>query len=389
MSFLQNLVRPIIYLLGLLLILLVGYYIIWPIISHETDHGETSAQPPDKNALPIVTVAKIVNEEISSSIPISGSMQASNEVLVGAEVSGFSVSEILFDVGDKVVSGDVLAVLDSKTLRAQYAQAESQYASAQTSLNQANSDLARMQKLVNAGVRTSSDLEQASSAAANASAAFQQARAAREVSKFSLENANMISPVRGVISARNLEIGAVVAAGGPAAFTIIESSKIEFKADVTESALKQVRVGTPVLVSVDGVGDIVGNVRMISPSVNGTTRLGTLNVEFNDTSKLNSGVYASGEIKLESRQSLTAPATSIVISGTDKFVQVVGTDGVIKSMNVETGVLVGNRREILSGVEEGQDVLLRAGAFYRDGDKVEPIQEGQSSPADTAEEAEQ
>jgi HlyD family secretion protein len=314
-------------------------------------------------------------------------------------VSGAEIVELLADVGDTVAKGDTLAHLNDQTLTAQLqqsdanlasadaaiAQAEGQLASADANARQANTALERNTQLRQDGAVSQSALDQAQAAADSANAAVQsaqaaiaaanaqkaQAQAARDIAALNLSWASVTAPVDGIIADRTARLGDLSAAG-MAMFDMIRDGVIEAEFEIVETDLVKLEVGDPVSVRVAGLPPRDGLVRRISPQVDSVSRLGTVRVSIDDQSGLRAGIFASADIQTAQRMALTVPVSAVTTTGGQSVVQKV-VDGTVEQTSVDLGVVSAGQREITAGLTEGDTVLLRAGAFFRTGDKVTPV----------------
>ncbi|SMY09419.1 efflux RND transporter periplasmic adaptor subunit [Flavimaricola marinus] len=347
-----------------------------------------------------VTVASAVEAQVIAQVPVSGTLVPRDEVLIYPQVNGYTIEELGVDVGDQVEAGDVLATLNADTLTAQLAQAQAEYARAEASVRQAQSQITsanasatrtasalnRAERLQEAGTTTQATLDQALADAQTAEAAvasaqdglavaqaqLQQAQAQLDIAELNLERATLRAPVDGLISARNGQIGAIAASGGEPIFRIISGGVVEMEADVIETALGQITVGDSAQLSVAGVGEMSGTVRRISPTVDPVSRLGTIRIETSDPSGLRSGVFASGLITVTDRVALTVPTTAILTDSAGTYALVVN-DTILEKRPVTAGLIWQDRREVVAGLAAGEVVVAKAGAFYGDGDAINPI----------------
>ena len=355
-----------------------------------------------------VTVTRVAPAQMIGRVALSGTLVPNQEVLIYPQVNGSTIDALNVDVGDVVSAGDVLATLNDRTLAAQRAQAQAEFARAQASVSQAQSQiasatatptrntttLARTQRLYDAGTATQSALDQALADAQTAEAALasasdglavataqlQQAQAQLDIAELNLERATLRAPVDGLISARNGQIGAIAASGGEPIFRIITDGKVEVEAEIIETALGQITIEDEAQLNIAGVGDVSGTVRRISPIVDPVTRLGTIRIETDNQIGLRSGLFASGWIITEERTSLAIPTSALLTDTGGNFVLVV-TDGVIEKRPVTAGLIWNNLREILDGLAESDAVVAKAGAFFADGDRNNPIFADEAAPA--------
>ncbi len=370
------------------------------IILSSPSMAETAAQEQTQRRFPSVTVTRAEMAEVVGQVSIAGSLVAREEVLVNPQVNGFEIKTINVDVGDTVRAGDLLAILDQKTLEAQLAQANaevlkakaavrqasSQINSAKAGLVQAQAALGRAKQLRSSGNTSQATLDQAIAAEATASAGLAAAEdglavaeaqlvqmaAQQDLAELNLERTNIKAPVSGVISARVAKIGAIATSGGEPMFRIIRDGEIELEAEVIETALGTLAQGDEVKLTVAGLGEIEGRVRLIPPTVDPVTRLGIVKVMLLAKANLRSGLFGSGWIVTEKRDAITVPVAAVLVDGTMSYVLTVADNKVVRKP-VVAGLIWKERREIVSGIDLGETVIAKAGAFFSDGDTIEPV----------------
>lgn len=360
------------------------------------------AQPETtpQTRVPSATVATATVTEVVSRVPISGSLEPYREVLVYPQVTGYPIEALMVDIGAQVAKGDVLAQLNTDTLNAQLAQAKAEYAraqagvrqaqsqitSAQASAAQARSVLERNKQLEQSGNVTQAALDQATAnsqtadasvASANdglevAKAQVLQAQAQLDIAQLNLDHATIKAPTAGVISDRSAQVGAIATSGADPLFRMIQDGLIEVRAEIVETALAQIKTGDPAEVDIPGIGTVTGSVRLVSPTVDATNRLGEVRVSLEASSPLRTGIFAGGWIVTDRHDGLTVPTTAVLTDASGDYVLEVDQDTLVRR-NVTAGLIWNDRREILQGLEEGAVVIAKASAFFSDGDKVNPI----------------
>jgi HlyD family secretion protein len=167
---------------------------------------------------------------------------------------------------------------------------------------------------------------------------------------------------------------------------MIRDGVIEAEFQIVETDLVKINVGDAASVRVAGLPPRAGIVRRISPQVDSVSRLGTVRVSIDDQSGLRAGIFGSADIQTAQRMALTVPVSAVTTTGGQSVVQKV-VDNTVEQTVVALGVVSAGLREITTGLAEGDNVLLRAGAFFRTGDKVTPVlPEAEQAPVtDTAE----
>jgi Cu(I)/Ag(I) efflux system membrane fusion protein len=182
-----------------------------------------------------------------------------------------------------------------------------------------------------------------------------------------LRDLTLVSPISGVVTAKNVVQGSRIAAG-ETPFEITDLSQVWVLADAHETDLPRVRLGTPVSLTLEAFPDHVfkGQVSFIEPILDAKTRTAKVRLAFaNPRGELRPEMF--GEVVFHARphQGLRVPADSIIDSGDRKVVFVAIGDGRFQPREVKTGDAAGDLVEVVSGVEAGERVVVRA-AFLVD-----------------------
>ncbi|PPC79736.1 MAG: efflux transporter periplasmic adaptor subunit, partial [Hyphomicrobium sp.] len=148
--------------------------------------------------------------------------------------------------------------------------------------------------------------------------------------------------------------------------------EIELDAEIVETELAKVREGQKAIVTLPGAGDFEGSVRLVSPEVDKTTRLGRVRIFLGTNPALRIGAFARGRIETSRSRGLAAPSASVTFDAAGTYAQAVVGDKVEKRL-LKTGLVMGELVEIKDGLSEGDVIVTRAGTFLRDGDIVRPI----------------
>jgi HlyD family secretion protein len=370
-------------------------------LAHQWHAEKKSAAETPLNPPPAVSVAKVALSDFTETVAVSGSLVPRDEILVAPEVEGFRVLELKVDEGDRVSKGDVLATLVQESLDAQMAQsdasiaranaaiskARSQIVEAAARLKEAQSSLARAEPLKKSGYLADATYDQREAAAKTDEA---QLRAAEDGLKFAeaekgqveaqrrelvwrRDNTKVTAPADGVVSRRTARVGgmASMVAGEPM-FRIIARGEVELDAEVIETDLAKVTAGKTARITVAGVGEVSGKVRLVSPEVDKLTRLGRVRIFLGDNPNLRIGGFARGTIDTANDRGLAVPSSAVVFDTDGTFVQVV-SDGRVNRRAIETGLVAGGLIEVKKGLAEGDIVVAKAGTFLRDGDTVRAV----------------
>lgn len=334
---------------------------------------EKNAQPPKAKPSLTVTTAQPVKTDWAQKIRANGSLAAWQEAIIGAEANGLKITDVRVNVGDRVQRGQVLATLQSDTLRAELAQAEGTLAEATASAQEAKAQAERTRALQQQGFYSAAQLSQALSAEASAMARVQSARALVQLQGVRLSQTEVKAPDAGVISSRQATVGSVVGAGTEL-FRLIRQGRLEWRAEVTAADVGRIQVGAPVQVTAASGQVLSGKVRMLAPSVDMQTRNALVYVDLPATvGSARAGMYAQGEITLGQSQALTVPQSAVVVRDGFSYLYTVGADQKVAQVKVQTGRLNGDRLEVLGGVKPDARVVISGGAFLNHGDTVRVV----------------
>lgn len=348
--------------------------------------GDAPETPPPAPSLVVTTVSP-VRQPMERTIAVSGSVAAWQEMYLGVELTGIRVAEVLVEVGDSVRAGQPLLRLDARTLDVQARQADASVAQAKASLELARSNSERGATLVKEGLISSSNADELRATLTGAEAQLATAEADREAARLRLGFATLRAPDAGIISARAVQPGQIVSAGTDL-LRLIRQGRLEWRAELTETDLARVKMGTPVELTSPGGERIAGRVRAISPAVDPETRTGLLYADLPVPGDLRSGMFAQGRILLGATTATVLPREAVIFRDGFPYVFVAGApvaataaqagDG--QTFNVEQRrITVGSQRgdvtEILGGLKPDEHVVVRGAGFLSDGDLVREVGE--------------
>lgn len=364
-------------------------------------HAEGEPAQATRHNLPAIVVTEAKTRDLVDRVVATGTIRPVDEIYVQPQVDGLAVDRLNVDIGDKVEAGAVLAEISKDSLLLQKSQLEANRAKAEAGVAQnkaqvieaqANLDDAirqrdRAARLGKSGSGSVSQVEQTAAAADVAQARLQASKQAVTVGEadikvvdaqiedidLKLARTGVKTPVAGIISAKNARVGAIASGSGNPLFTVIKDGAIELVADLSETDIQKIKVGQKASLTVAGGRQkIEGTVRIVSPTVDPTTRLGSVHIVLPADSPARAGMYASADVIVASTNALALPL-SAVTSGRDGSTTRKVENGVVKQVKIETGIQDGGFVEITSGLAAGEMVVEKAGAFVRDGDKINPV----------------
>ena len=227
----------------------------------------------------------------------------------------------------------------------------------------------RAQTLIASGALSQQQIGQYATASQTAQARVAAAQAMLHAQQLRLKYTRVLAPDSGVISSRSATVGAVVGAGTEL-FRMVRKGRLEWRAEVSASDLPRLHAGDEVRVTTTAGTQVTGRVRMLAPTVDPKTRNALVYVDLPAHADIRAGMFAQGEFVLGARQALSVPQSAVVVR--DGFSQVfeVGDGSRVVMHRVQTGQRVGERIEIVSGLEASARIVVRGGAFLNDGDLV-------------------
>jgi RND family efflux transporter MFP subunit len=332
-----------------------------------------------------VRVDDVISEPMRQTAPVLGRIVARQHGVVAAEIAGV-IDAVHVDVGDRVEEGGLLAEIDDAWLVLALRLRESELAEAganagreEAGVTMARHALARIEGLSGtpsySGARfedAEEELRRAEAASAAAVARRARAEAELEVAKLEIERARVRAPYAGVVVERHAQPGAYLSAGSPVV-TLIDDTTMEIEADVPAELALRAAPGAKVRAEWAGGVEVSARVRAVVPEENPLTR--TRAVRFSADFGAGRGALASGEsvtlhLPVADERMVTTVHKDAVVHQPDGATVFVVTDGAAESRPIRTGLAVGERIEVVAGLEPGETVVVRGNERLRPGQKV-------------------
>lgn len=358
-----------------------------------------AAAPLETARPPSITVSRAAAETLADTVVLTGTLVAREEVLVNPQIEGLAITRVLAEEGDRVVAGQVLAYLSHDVAEASLAQNAAQIARADAAIAQAQSAIqeaeanraqadaafARSRDLVATGAasrETFDTRQQAAQIGVARVASAQNARglaladralaqAQRTELAVRLALTEIRSPVAGIVSRRTARVGAVFGMTGDPLFRITQDGAVELEADVPENRLARLHAGQPA--TIDGV---LAHVRLVSPEVNRTTRLGRVRIALDQDHDHDQvsviGSFARARVEVARLDGIAVPLSAVLFDPDGAKVQVVH-DGLVETRPVTVGLRSGGLALLTAGLAAGEAVVSVSATFVRDGDRVVAI----------------
>jgi membrane fusion protein (multidrug efflux system) len=343
--------------------------------------GPGAAAPAASAAVPTIEIAATdlataSAVELVQSLTVSGSLKAAQSAFVKARV-GAEIRELTVREGDRVVAGQLIGRLDSTEFDWRLRQAEDQARSAEAQLEIAERTLANNRALVDQGFISKNALDTAISNETGARAALQAARAAAELSRKAVRDAEIRAPIGGLVAQRLAQPGERVSLD-TRIVEIVDLTRVELEAAVTPEDVLAVRIGQTARVALEGMAEPLGaRVTRINPSTQAGTRAVMTYLELAPHPALRQGLFARATIDLKRRTALVVPASAVRFDRARPYVLALA-DG----MAVERPVTLGQRGEapidgrpeaaieITEGLAAGTEVLRGSVGSVRGGTRI-------------------
>lgn len=330
-------------------------------------HAQDPAAPVA--AKPSLTIQTTLAQpaQWATRLPVTGNVAAWQEAVIGAEVGGMRIAEVLVNVGDRVKKGQVLVRLSPGTLQADLAATRASLQEAEISARDARAQAERVRPLAGTEALSAQAIDAALAAADMAEARVASLKARLMADELRLGYTRIAAPDDGVITAREAVEGAL-AQPGQELLRLQRQGRLEWRAEVPGPLLDQVRVGQRARVQL-GTTAVEGRVRQVAPKIDPQTRNGLVYVDLPATAGARAGLFARGDLLQGEGHVLTLPQSAVLLR--DGFSYVFKLEGSkVRQAKVEVGQRQGDRVEIKTGLDAKTAVALSGLGFLVDGDTV-------------------
>lgn len=273
-----------------------------------------------------------------------------------APQSPVRIERILVEVGDHVRKGQKLVQMDEVNL-----------AQAKTQLDNLEIEFKRTDELYKVGGTSKSDWDAKKTSLDVARTAYHNL----------VENTQLLSPIDGIVTARNYDSGDMYSGGDPV-LTVEQIRPVKLYINISETLFTKVKKGMNVTVKLDVYGDEAfdGKVSLVYPTIDPQTRTFPVEIKMvNGNEKVRPGMFARVTIDFGSKQHVVVPDRAIVKqSGSgDRYVYVY-ENGKVSYNKVELGRRLDNKYELISGVDNGAKVVITGQSRLNNGMEVDIIE---------------
>ena len=317
---------------------------------------QSETQIEEVEALPKVEVQSVASRMVSQEAVFTGTVEADvvNNI---APQQPLRIKEIKVDVGDRVKKGQLLVTLDNSSL----VQAKAQ-------LDNAKTEYERTNELYEFGGASKSEWD----------ARRMQYEMLQTAYNNLVENTTLISPISGVVTARNYDKGDMYSGAQPV-LVIAQIKPVKIMINVSEPFFAKVKKGMQVFVTLDAYGEEVfkGKVSRVYPVINQATHTFQVEVTLpNSNERVRPGMFARVTLPYGKVKNVVIPDQAVqkLLGSGDRFVYIYNpADSTVRYSKVELGRRMDAEFEVLSGVKSGEAVVTKGHMGITNGSKVEVV----------------
>ncbi|MBR5599861.1 MAG: efflux RND transporter periplasmic adaptor subunit [Bacteroidaceae bacterium] len=319
-----------------------------------SESADTTAIATQQAEKPKVKIATVTTEEVMQSEVYSTTVVAEvkNNIIPN---SPLRIEKILVEVGDKVKKGQALVNLDASNLDQLKLQVENQ-----------TIDFKRVEELYKVGGASKAE--------------YDNAKTQLEVNKKSLanrlENTVLVSPIDGVVTARNYDNGDMY--GSQPILVVEQIAPVIMKINVSESLYALTNKNLDVKLQFNPYGDEIfdGKIDLIYPTIDAKSHTFPVEVKLeNKDTRVRPGMFGKVTVNFGTKSHVVVPDVAVVKqAGSGDYYVYTYADGKVKNNKVELGQRLGDRYELISGIESGSQVVIAGQTHIADGTEVEVIE---------------
>jgi RND family efflux transporter MFP subunit len=328
-----------------------------------------------------VKVFKVMKEKITEKITYTGTLEAWNKINITPEVGG-KIALIHVQEGDRVAKGQLLAELETQSIRLQLKQAEAGVAVAEASYADALRNKERMDRLIKENAVSEMQVEKIQLAYDAAAAQLEQARAGLNLAQHALDISLMRAPFAGVIASKNAEVGDVInpmmggfGGGAGGVLTLMDYSRVKIAVAVSSEDIGRIRKGQEAVLRVGAFPgrDFRGAVRVVNLTADPQNKKFRIEAVFdNPDAALRPGTFGDVVFEVESHENALVVPQKAVLE--NSYVFVVENGKAVKKA-VTLGLQNTTMVEVLDGLVEGAPVVVEGNFGLEEGAAVRVLEE--------------
>jgi len=394
-------------------VLFIGGVGAWQLLARRTPQPNH-----DERRIPVAAVVKAERRSLGAPLTLAGAFKPFQDVDIHAKVAGY-IKAIYVDVGSHVKEGETMAVLEVPELAAELTGADATVQRAKEEIRRAQGDVDRAKsgyaaahamydRLSQAagqrqGLVAQQDVDNAQAKDLEGAAQISSTQAALNAAQQALNVAladqkkyqalsdytQITAPFTGVVTVRYADTGSLIAAGtsesaqAEPVVRLAQISVLRLVLPIPESIAGGIRMGDSIKVHVQALNqDYVGTVSRFADALDEQTRTMHTEIDFqNPDGKLLPGMYVQAGVPPAARKDvLTVPLEAVDVNGSDGTVLVVNSQNALEERNIHRGLEGSTHVEVLSGLTEGERVVIGSRNEFRKGMKVIPKEIDASEP---------
>jgi RND family efflux transporter MFP subunit len=360
----------------IILILCVAVAIVVALVVWKSRSHPTVEQPSS-----VVGVAKVTREDLFNTVPIPAEFRPYVEVELHAKVSGY-VDKMNVDFGDRVKSNQLLATLEVPELHDQLHNAVAVRQKAEADYTNAHLMYTRLLEVSqkNPNLVAQQDLDTAQAKDGSTFSAIAAAKADVDRYQTLVKYTQITAPFDGVVTHRYADPGALIQAGTSSdtqsmpLVRVSDNYLLRLDFPVSVDYVKDIHPGAPIQVRIESLDDkmVTGTVTRFTDKITLDTRTMIVEIEVpNPTLEIVPGMYAALDLKVRQVSNALAVPVGAIGESKNPTVYVINGDSVIESRPVKLGLETPDKYEVVSGLKEGELVMIGNRAFVHPGEKVE------------------
>ena len=392
----------------------------WYWFSYSRTEANDPGSAENSSAVPVAAVVKTERRDLGVALTLAGAFKPFQDVDLHAKVAGY-IKEIYVDVGSHVKAGQTIAVLEVPELQAELAGSDAAVRRAQEEIRRAQGEVSRAKSsyaaahamydrlsqasLQRPGLVAQQDVDDAQAKDLGGEAQVASAQAALDAAHQSLEVAQatqrqykamadytkITAPYSGVVTTRYADTGSLIAAGTSTStqsepiVRLAQISVLRLVLPIPESIVSDIRLGDPIKVHVQALNqDFTGKVSRFADSLDEQTRTMHTEIDFqNPDGRLMPGMYVEASVPPAVRKAaLTVPLEAVRTNGAEGTALVVNSQNVLEERKLQLGLQGSTRVEVLSGLADGERVVIGSRSEFRAGMKVTPKEIEVGHPGD-------
>ncbi|NKI35722.1 efflux RND transporter periplasmic adaptor subunit [Wenzhouxiangella sp. XN79A] len=324
----------------------------------DDDAPAPGARSEARASLP-VRAFKVSRRDLSRHVQVASPVEPLRTIQLAARTEGI-IASVAVETGDRVEAGQLLARIDVSEQRAELARA-------QAALREAEANFERLRRL-----RDREYIDEASFVTAQSE--LDVARSDVDLWQTRVDFGRITAPVSGYVIGRMVEPGAAITRLGTA-FVLADLDALVARIGVSELDVAEIRPGDAVPVSFDALKTappIEGRVRRVFPAADGASRLVTVEIELPDAyaKGVRPGFLARADLLVDYKQDVLAVPAGSVGMGDPSYVMVIDENDELVRRAVSTGIIRGDWREIVGGLEPGDRIVSSNPLELAEGDRV-------------------